>query len=87
VLGHTDTVGSPEDNMVLSRNRAASIARYFKDKGGITLPILACGFGETRLAIETGDNVDEARNRRAQYILAAAEPVAGSWTVVSRGRP
>lgn len=87
VLGHTDTVGSPEDNMVLSRNRAASIARYFKDKGGVTLPILACGFGETRLAVETGDNVDEPRNRRAQYILAAAEPVAGQWTVVSPGKP
>lgn len=85
ILGHTDTVGSPEDNMVLSRNRAAAIARYFQSKGGITLPILACGFGETMLAVETGDNVDESRNRRAQYILAAAEPVSGRWTVVSPG--
>jgi outer membrane protein OmpA-like peptidoglycan-associated protein len=87
VLGHTDTVGSPEDNMVLSRNRAASIAHYFQKKGGITLPILACGFGETMPLVDTGDNVDEPRNRRAQYILAAAEPVAGPWTVVSPGKP
>ena len=87
ILGHTDTVGSAEDNMVLSRNRARSIARYFQRKGGITLPILACGFGESRLAIETGDNVDEPRNRRAQYILAAAEPVPGRWTVVSSAKP
>ncbi len=87
VLGHTDTVGSPEDNLVLSRNRAAAIAKYFQGKGGITLPILACGFGESMPAVETGDNVDEPRNRRAQYILAAAEPVSGQWTVVSRGKP
>jgi hypothetical protein len=53
----------------------------------LTLPILACGFGESRLAIETGDNVDEPRNRRAQYVLAAAEPVPGRWTVVSSAKP
>jgi outer membrane protein OmpA-like peptidoglycan-associated protein len=85
ILGHTDTVGSNEDNMVLSRNRANSIARYFKQRGGITLPILACGFGETRLAVNTGDNVDEPRNRRAQYILAASTPVPCNWTTASTG--
>jgi outer membrane protein OmpA-like peptidoglycan-associated protein len=85
ILGHTDTVGSNEDNMVLSRNRANSIARYFKERGGITLPILACGFGETRLAVTTADNVDEPRNRRAQYILAASTPVHGNWITVSPG--
>ena len=85
VLGFTDTVGSVQDNIVLSRNRADAIARYFLSKGGITLPIMACGFGETRLAVQTGDNVDEARNRRAQYILAAQEPVPGEWAMVSPG--
>ena len=87
IVGHTDTVGKTQDNLVLSRRRADAIAGYFKDKGGITLPIMACGVGESFLAIKTGDNADEARNRRAQYILAAQTPIACSWTTVSSGRP
>jgi outer membrane protein OmpA-like peptidoglycan-associated protein len=81
ILGHTDTVGTPEANLDLSRRRALSIARYFRARG-ITLPILARGFGESQLAVQTADSVDEARNRRAQYILAAEAPQAGGWTTV-----
>jgi outer membrane protein OmpA-like peptidoglycan-associated protein len=86
ILGHTDTVGSPGDNQQLSQRRAAAIARWFMDRGGITLPILAQGFGETRLLVPTADNTDEARNRRAQYILAAQAPAATNWTVISQGK-
>jgi outer membrane protein OmpA-like peptidoglycan-associated protein len=85
ILGHTDTVGSEKHNMVLSGNRANAIATYFKNKRGITLPILACGFGETMLAVKTADEVDEQRNRRAQYILAAEAPLPCNWSVVSPG--
>jgi outer membrane protein OmpA-like peptidoglycan-associated protein len=85
VLGHTDSVGSAADNQLLSRRRASEIARYFQQRGGISLPILAQGFGESRLAVPTGDNVDEARNRRAQYILAAQAPLQTDWVTVSSG--
>jgi len=85
ILGHTDTVGSEQHNMVLSTNRANAIATYFKNKRGITLPILACGFGETTLAVKTADEVDEQRNRRAQYVLSAEPPLPCNWTVVSQG--
>jgi outer membrane protein OmpA-like peptidoglycan-associated protein len=82
VLGHTDTVGSAADNAALSQRRATSIARHFRTRGGITLPIVARGFGETMLAVRTPDSTDEPRNRRAQYILAAQPPVAGAWHAV-----
>lgn len=82
ILGHTDTVGSPSENQQLSQRRALSIARYFRSRGGITIPILARGFGESAPAVRTTDNVDEARNRRAQYILAAQPPAPGGWTPV-----
>jgi outer membrane protein OmpA-like peptidoglycan-associated protein len=85
ILGHTDTVGSTGDNMLLSRRRAEAIARYFLERGGISLPILAQGFGESRLAVPTADNVDEARNRRAQYILAAQAPVQTEWIAIGTG--
>jgi outer membrane protein OmpA-like peptidoglycan-associated protein len=86
VLGHTDTVGSPADNQALSQRRAIAIARWFAERGGISLPILAEGFGEGRLLVKTPDNTDEAKNRRAQYILAAQAPVATDWTTVSTGK-
>lgn len=82
VLGHTDTVGNNEANMELSRRRALAIARYFRARGGVAIPIMARGFGETQLVVPTADSIDEARNRRAQYILAAEAPAAGSWTRV-----
>ena len=85
IMGHTDTVGSPADNQLLSQRRAAAIARWFTARGGIALPILAQGFGEARPLIKTADNTDEPRNRRAQYVLAAQAPVATDWTVVSTG--
>jgi outer membrane protein OmpA-like peptidoglycan-associated protein len=86
ILGHTDTVGSPGDNLRLSGQRAAAIARWFMDRGGIALPILSHGFGETRLLVPTADSTDEARNRRAQYILAAQAPAAVDWTTVHPGK-
>ncbi|MDH5676957.1 MAG: OmpA family protein [Myxococcales bacterium] len=82
IIGHTDTVGSASDNQVLSQKRATAIARYFVERGGISLPVLAQGKGESTLAVKTTDNVDEARNRRAQYILAVQAPTGGDWKVV-----
>lgn len=79
VLGHTDTVGSPADNQRLSERRALSIARWFRRRGGIAIPVLARGMGETSLAVSTPDDTAEARNRRAQYIVAAQPPIAGAF--------
>ena len=86
VLGHTDTVGNPADNQRLSQRRARAIAEYCRARGGISLPVMSRGFGESQLAVKTADSVDEPRNRRAQYILAAQAPAAGSWAMVSAGK-
>ena len=76
VLGHTDTVGSDDKNLVLSHKRAKSIAVWFK-KHGFTLPVLAVGLGETSLAVATPDETDKAENRRAQYVLTIDPPDVG----------
>ncbi len=73
VAGYTDTVGDPATNLALSLKRAEAIARWFKDRG-FGRPIYFQGFGESALAVQTADQVDEPRNRRALYILAAEEP-------------
>lgn len=73
VAGYTDTVGSPGDNQALSLRRAEAIARYFRAHG-VRLPIFYQGFGEKALAVPTPDDTDEARNRRAVYVLSNTPP-------------
>jgi outer membrane protein OmpA-like peptidoglycan-associated protein len=83
VQGHTDTVGDPASNRALSRNRALAIARWFKSHG-VTVAVYARGFGEDRLKVETPDNTDEERNRRAEYDVGVDGPTGSTagWTRV-----
>jgi outer membrane protein OmpA-like peptidoglycan-associated protein len=74
VAGHTDTVGRSADNFRLSRERARAIAGWFRERG-LRIAIAYEGFGESALLVKTGDEVDEPRNRRADYILAFEEPM------------
>lgn len=77
VAGHTDTVGAAAYNVGLSRRRAQAIAAWFR-KSGLGIPIAYEGFGESALAVQTPDETDEPRNRRADYILAVEEPLLKS---------
>lgn len=73
VAGHTDTVGGDSDNLTLSKNRARAIAQYFHSRG-FKMPTFFAGCGERQLRAKTADNVDDARNRRADYTLALESP-------------
>lgn len=81
VAGHTDTVGATAKNRKLSLDRALAIGSYFK-KHGIAIPIVVAGFGEDVLKVKTADQVDEPRNRRADYVIgpaAGAPPFKGPY--------
>lgn len=73
ILAHTDTVGSAEHNLKLSTRRALSIARWFRAHG-LKLPMAYDGMGESMLKRETADEVDEPKNRRADYMLSIEPP-------------
>ena len=73
IAGHTDTVGNAASNLKLSQARARAIAAWFRQRG-VRLPISFEGFGETALAVKTADNVDEAKNRRVDYVLSDDPP-------------
>jgi outer membrane protein OmpA-like peptidoglycan-associated protein len=75
VGGHTDTVGDASSNQRLSTARAKAIAAWFK-KAGFPGQIYYQGYGEADLAVPTADEIDEPRNRRASYTLAARPPEA-----------
>jgi outer membrane protein OmpA-like peptidoglycan-associated protein len=75
VLGHTDTVGTEEHNLTLSRRRARAIASWFKAHGlSASLGIAFEGAGEKMLLVKTPDETAEERNRRVDYILALEPP-------------
>jgi outer membrane protein OmpA-like peptidoglycan-associated protein len=76
IAGHTDTVGNAAYNVKLSQARARAIAAWFR-KRGVKMPIAFEGFGESAPAVKTADNVDEARNRRVDYILSDDPPAYG----------
>lgn len=73
IMGHTDTVGSDASNRTLSFNRARAIGQWFR-KRGLRVAIYYEGFGERAPSVPTADETDEARNRRADYILSVEEP-------------
>ncbi len=78
VAGHTDTVGDAASNRTLSQNRARAIGRWFVRRG-VKVPVLHAGFGEDALLVKTNDEVDEAKNRRAEYIVAVDAPSGAAW--------
>jgi outer membrane protein OmpA-like peptidoglycan-associated protein len=74
IAGHTDTVSDAAYNRTLSQDRARAIGRWFKQRG-VGIPIKYAGFGEDSLLVQTKDETDEPRNRRAEYIVAVDPPV------------
>lgn len=67
VSGHTDGVGSDEDNLSLSDRRAETVARILTDEFSVPPENLVTqGYGESDLLIETEG--DEPRNRRVEFM-------------------
>lgn len=80
IKGHTDTVGSPEHNLDLSRRRAKSIAAWLRAHG-LKIAIAYEGFGEFTPLVKTPDETAEPRNRRIDYFLSFDPPGLPSGSV------
>ena len=72
VTGHTDTVGSAEYNMRLSRRRAESVAAELEKRGIPSSEIEIVAKGKTDLLVPTADGVREPQNRRVQIVYGGA---------------
>lgn len=69
ILGHTDSVGSDEDNRSLSLRRAQAVKDWLTAKGISSSRIKVSGKGETE-PIATNDTSDgRARNRRIEFLV------------------
>jgi outer membrane protein OmpA-like peptidoglycan-associated protein len=69
--GHTDTVGTDSYNLSLSRRRATTVRAELMRDGVSGNLISTSGVGESNLAVQTGQNVNEPRNRRVEITVQA----------------
>lgn len=69
VEGHTDDVGAPDANLVLSYRRAMSVVDYLVRAGVDTMRLTAVGYGAQR-PLEQGESEEaRARNRRIEFLI------------------
>ncbi len=65
--GHTDDIGSPEGNLLLSRLRAAAVLSYLVDNGEEVTRFVVIGYGETQPIADNSSAGGRARNRRIEF--------------------
>jgi len=66
IAGHTDNLGSSEDNMSLSQSRADSVRAYLTKCGITATRVYAKGYGDTEPIEENTSDEGRRQNRRAE---------------------
>lgn len=92
INGYTDAVGTASNNLILSQNRAASLANYFVSKGINRKRIIHAGYGENFLVNRCKDNVpctaqEYARNRRIEIFTVGTMSQDGQIDITYNAEP
>lgn len=69
ISGHTDNVGKPADNLLLSQNRAKAVIAYLQSKGIDPKRLSGKGFGETKPVASNDTDAGKAQNRRTELSI------------------
>jgi outer membrane protein OmpA-like peptidoglycan-associated protein len=70
VSGHTDSLGDPQKNSALSQARAANVARFLTEVGGIPASrVSGKGFGSDKPVAPNDTAENRARNRRIEVLI------------------
>jgi outer membrane protein OmpA-like peptidoglycan-associated protein/tetratricopeptide (TPR) repeat protein len=64
--GHTDNVGKPADNLILSNNRAKAVVTYLAGKNIAAQRLTSKGYGETKPVGDNKTDDGRAMNRRTE---------------------
>jgi outer membrane protein OmpA-like peptidoglycan-associated protein/Tol biopolymer transport system component len=71
--GHTDNVGKPEDNQLLSENRSKSVLSYLTENGIAAARLQYKGYGQEQ-PVDTNDTTEgRANNRRTEFKVLSGE--------------
>ncbi|MFI1744862.1 OmpA family protein [Thalassobellus sediminis] len=73
VVGHTDSQGSEEYNMTLSKNRANAVTNYLSDNGIYQTRLTTNWFGETQPVYDNATAEGRAKNRRVNIAILPNE--------------
>lgn len=68
VEGHTDSSGDAEDNLRLSRERAAAVVKGLKEAGISAERLSSQGYGDTRPVADNDTPEGRAKNRRVELV-------------------
>ncbi|MEY2633213.1 MAG: hypothetical protein RIR00_1867 [Pseudomonadota bacterium] len=66
IIGHTDTVGSEDDNKAKGLKNARRVAELLEDGGLRAIAIAIVSHGESNLKVPTPDETPEPANRRVE---------------------
>ncbi|MET6998342.1 OmpA family protein [Chitinophaga defluvii] len=69
LAGHTDNVGQPAKNMILSKDRAESVKQYLVSKGANPSKIEAVGYGQTQPIASNKTAAGKQKNRRVEFTI------------------
>ncbi|MBL8628293.1 MAG: OmpA family protein [Rhodospirillaceae bacterium] len=69
VVGHTDTAGMGDYNIMLSQKRAETVANALTAQGVDQKKMRIEAYGEERPAVKTGDSTKEQKNRRVDVVF------------------
>jgi outer membrane protein OmpA-like peptidoglycan-associated protein len=72
ISGHTDSVGSDQNNQALSQSRAEAVGRYMASKGVVAERMVITGYGESRPIASNETDSGRSQNRRVEITL---EPI------------
>ena len=73
VVGHTDSQGAEEYNMMLSKNRAYAVTNYLSQNGISSGRLTTNWFGETQPLHDNNTAEGRAKNRRVNIAILPNE--------------
>jgi outer membrane protein OmpA-like peptidoglycan-associated protein/tetratricopeptide (TPR) repeat protein len=69
IIGHTDDVGSEDDNLDLSKRRAQSVAKAIGSRGNFEGRIESLGLGESMPIAPNDTEEGKQKNRRTEFLI------------------
>lgn len=69
ISGHTDDVGTDENNKSLSDKRANAVLKYLTSKGVSANRVVAVGYGESKPLVPNDSEYNRSLNRRVEFTV------------------